>query len=102
MATGKSLGELEYTWFADRTTTSNKISDMKREYFGSKVGKADDAINISVEELERRWLVSVSGLAESQQVPALWAGACAAQSAPVSKFVDENKRNFYATVAGTP
>ena len=101
MATGKSLSELEYSWFADRTTTSNKISDMKREYFGSKVGRATDPANISVSELERRWLQSVS-LTGTNQVDQLWIEALAAQGVPPGENTSERKRNFYATITGTP
>ena len=101
--TGRTLSELEFSWFASRAgAVDRKLSDMKRRYFGSKIGRATDSPSISVEELERRWLISVSGLSETEGVARLWAGACAAQSAPVSKFVDQNKRSFYSTVTGTP
>ena len=101
MATGKSLSELERTWFADRTTSSNKIADMKREYYGSKIGRAGDPVNISVEELERRWLQSVS-LTSTNMVDQLWIEVLAAQGVPAGENTDERKRNFYSTVTTSP
>ena len=76
---------------------------MKGRYYGSKIGRAGAPANISVEELERRWLCSVgSATNENVGIADLWIQACIAQSVPVSKYVDQNKRSFYAMVIGTP
>ena|SRR3990167_4874447 len=97
---GKTSGELEYSWFATRTRSANKkLNDMKREYFASKVSDATGRTRI--EELEKKWLQAVAGVI-SEDFSDLWGKACIAQSVPVSKFIDQNKRSFYATVTGTP
>jgi len=96
-----NLGELEFQWFADRTTSSEKISDMKREYYGSKIGRAGDAVNITVSELERRWLQNVSGTS-TNEVDQLWLEACAAEGVTAGQSTSERKRNFFNEVSTSP
>ena len=104
VGTGKSLSELERVWFAERTTSSNKLDDMKREYFESKVRVVTDTPHTAISELERRWLCSVIGgnVDENIGLADLWQKACVASSVPVTNYINENKRTFYSTVTTSP
>lgn len=94
------LSELERTWFATRTDNANeKLNDMKRQYFGNKVGDANG--NTPIDELEKKWLQSVAGVS-SDDFSVLWSEVNAASSYPVSNYMDENKRTFYTLETGTP
>jgi hypothetical protein len=98
--TGRSLSELERTWFAERTTSSNFLNDMKREYYASKVGRATDTQHTPLGELEGRWLDSLGGT--SNRYDEAWQMMAAKQSVRVGRNTDETKRNFYATVTTSP
>ncbi len=98
--TGRSLSELERTWFAERTTSSNFLNDMKREYYSSKVGRTTDTPATSLGELESRWLESLGGTAN--RYDEAWQQMAATQGVPVGRNTDETKRRFYATVTTSP
>lgn len=97
IGTGIDLGELEYSWLADKVNpaANSTLEDMKRNYYISIVG--EQTVTESIPELELRWLQSLTGVT-SEHHGDMWREAVVGESLPPQETVTQNKVVYYSNV----
>jgi hypothetical protein len=100
---GKSLSEVERSWFAQRipgTLGTTPLNDIKRKYYMSELGGTDVRF---LGDLEVQWLrkvITAAGGTPSGNYSAdLWKQAVDSAGLRVSNSTDENKQTYYRNVA---
>lgn len=97
----KTLNQLEREYFIRKLNTADSqtksVDQIKREYFIAQTGAANS--NISITELEKRWLLKVLG--DAGVTPAsiytadLWRMMVATLNVAPSRFTKENKLKWF-------
>lgn len=100
------LTAIERSWLLTHTTgttAQTPLNDIKRRYFVSQIGGPAADVK-SLNDLERQWLRKV--ITDALGTPSatiyteqLWKEAVSALGYSVSKFLNQNKINFYLNTA---
>ena len=111
VGTGKSLSELERSWYQANslvaTASNTSLSEVKRVYFQSYLtGELSytpaQVHGMGVEELEKlvlsEWL-RIAGKVPGKYLSELWTQQAAQRGSVVGKTLDETKRNYFSTIA---